>query len=217
MNRNFKITYLLGVCVCSIALYYNQILFCHFLRIFLAILLLINYLLVKPNENKIILLLLSLSTLLSCLPFIFLKPFDLNPNNLFYLFFLGVHLCYISIFKIEKANAASFKKKKYMPILIGIGFVFLFIINNYVNDFAFFALLLSTFVEVTMFWLAFSRRVKTVSYRLSCWAMVLFALSNISFLVEFFASFGLMIIAVNLFYVVAQFLLIEAFLVNQVE
>lgn len=215
MKIGFRLTYLLGVGICSIALYNNQIVFCHFLRVFLAVILFVNYLIIKPNETKNILLILGISTLFSSLPFIFLKPFDLQPDNLFHLFFLGVHSCYISIFKIEKANAAAFEQRNYMIILILIGFIFLLIINNYVNDFAFFALLLSTFLEVTMFWLAFSRRINAKSYRLGCWAIALFAFSNISFLIKFFAGFELMIIAVNLFYVLAQFLLFESFLANQ--
>ena len=217
MKTGFKLTYLLGVGICSIALYNNQIVFCHFLRVFLAVILFLNYLVSKPNETKNILLILGVSTLFSSLPFIFLKPFDLQPDNLFHLFFLGVHACYISIFKIEKANAAAYKQKNYMIILIMIGFIFLLIINKYVSDFAFFALLLSTFLEVTMFWLAFSRKVNGKSYRLGCWAMASFALSNISFLIKFFAGFELMLIAVNLFYILAQFLLIESFLSNQID
>ncbi len=215
MKIGFRLTYLLGVVICSIALYNKQFNFCHFLRVFLAVILFLNYLITKPDETKNILLILGISTLFSSLPFIFLKPFDLQPDNLFHLFFLGVHSCYISVFKIEKANAAAYKQKSYISILITIGFIFLLIINNYVNDFAFFALLFSTFVEVSMFWLAFSRRVNSKSYRLGYWAMASFALSNISFLIKFFAGFELMLIAVNLFYVVAQFLLFESFLANK--
>lgn len=215
MKYIFVVLYLLCCVICSFCLYNGQFQASSWIRIFLVSILLIHYLLNKPAKKTIEIILLSTSTLFSILPFLIFNPFDNHPNNFYYLFFIIVHLCYIGIFKIEKATIYESQINNWVVFfLVSIGFLFLFLINKYVNDIAFFALIISVFIKIVMFWLAFSRKVNVMSYNLGRISMLMFAFSDIAYVIGFSFDLSQTTLFVNLFYVFAQYFILESFMAN---
>lgn len=216
MKYFFAVIYLLCCIICSLCLLVGQFQVSSWIRIFLVSILLIHYLLNKPAKKTIEIILLSTSAVFSILPFLIFNPFDNHPNNFYYLFFIIVHLCYISIFKIENATIYESQIKNWVVfLLVFMGFLFLFLINKYVNDIAFFALIISVFVKIVMFWLAFSRKVNVNSYKLGRISMLMFAFSDIAYVIGFGFELSQTTLFVNLFYVLAQYFIFESFIANK--
>jgi uncharacterized membrane protein YhhN len=215
MRRYVQVVYCVLIVVSSVLLYSRMFDMANYCRIALSVVLFVYLGLFKGNTARNIVWWLVAAIFFSIIPFVFLSPYKFDPNNIFVVFFLVVHFCYIQVFKIEEANIFLNKGNfKIFFILIILAYVALELINYRLSSLIFYIYIVFAFQKIAMMWLAFNRSLSPQSYQLNVWAMVCLLTSDSFYVLDIFIvskSWNVPLeIAVNLFYLLGQFLLFDS-------